>query len=74
MTDTYSKNEYTEFLKTKQFNIKPCGFEPVNINENAFSWQKKIIEWHCRKGKSAVFQANTWTIIALSQDQSIQSK
>ena len=55
MTDTYSKNEYTEFLKTKQFNIKPCGFEPVNINENAFQWQKKIIEWHCRKGKSAAF-------------------
>ena len=55
MTDTCSKNEYTDFLKTKEFNIKPCGFEPMNINENAFCWQKKIIEWHCKKGKSAAF-------------------
>lgn len=55
MSDIICQSNYYDFLKTKEFNFEPCGFEPVDINKNAFEWQKQIIAWHCKKGKSAAF-------------------
>lgn len=47
---------YDEFLKTKEMRAEACGFE-VNrdsITPMAFDYQKDIIVWACRKGKSAI--------------------
>lgn len=48
---------YNEFLKTKKQRIDPVGFE-ININiinPILFDFQKDIVKWAVKKGRSAVF-------------------
>ena len=50
--------EYNVFLKRKQIQTTPTGFD-VNIedlNNNAFDWQKHIVKWALKKGKAALFE------------------
>lgn len=47
---------YQEFLKTKELQTIEVGFEvnPEYLTDSLFPFQKDIVSWACRKGKSAV--------------------
>lgn len=47
--------EYSDFIKTKEFNRVDCGFIPSSINGLAKPHQKAIVEWACKRGKAAIF-------------------
>lgn len=47
--------EYAEFLQQKHIIAIDSGFEPSNINNMLFGFQKDIDRWACRKGKAAIF-------------------
>lgn len=47
--------KYEEFLRSKRLAQKPCGFEPIGLNEHLFDFQRDIVSWACRKGRAAVF-------------------
>lgn len=48
---------YQEFLKQKQTIIDPTGFEIEDqyINDMLFPFQKAIVKWALRRGRSAIF-------------------
>ncbi len=48
---------YEDFLKSKEIKFQSSGFEVdrEDLNENLFKYQKDIIQWSLRKGKSAAF-------------------
>lgn len=46
---------YEEFLKTKEFVVKPCGFDCDERNPKLFDWQNDVVRWALRKGKAAIF-------------------
>ncbi|MBQ1450556.1 MAG: hypothetical protein IIZ12_06475 [Eggerthellaceae bacterium] len=46
---------YSDFLERKSRSVEPCGFEPEGLNKWLFEFQRDIVTWACRKGKSAVF-------------------
>ena len=46
---------YEDFLNSKRLSQKPCGFEPQNLNEHLFPFQRDIVNWACRKGRAAIF-------------------
>lgn len=48
-------NDYERFLEDKRLIQKPCGFEPHELNENLFDFQRDIVAWACRKGRAAIF-------------------
>lgn len=47
---------YNEFLKTKELQTIQAGFdvELDELNPNLFDFQRDIVKWACKKGKSAV--------------------
>lgn len=47
--------DYAAFIENKRRHVKPCGFEPENVNGMLFDFQKDIVRWACRKGKAAIF-------------------
>lgn len=47
--------EYTEFLKQKDITDKSTGFMPSGINDMLFDFQKAIVTWACKRGRSAIF-------------------
>lgn len=47
--------EYSDFLKTKEFNRVDAGFTPAEINDKAKPHQKAIIKWACERGRAAIF-------------------
>lgn len=49
---------YNEFLKTKELKIEPSGFSVSisDLNKNLFNWQKELVRWSTRLGKSALFE------------------
>lgn len=46
---------YKEFLASKRFAIVPSGFEPREINERLFDWQKDVITLAVKKGRYCLF-------------------
>ena len=48
---------YDEFIQHKREMAKPYGFRVKSdrINQAAFDWQARIIEWTLRRGRAAVF-------------------
>ena len=52
------REDYQEFIATKQFLDVESGFEPEPMNEQLFSFQAAIVEWACKRGRAAIF-ANT---------------
>ena len=48
---------YTDFITSKSFQIENSGFDiDKNIlNENLYDFQKDIVRWALKKGKSAIF-------------------
>lgn len=50
-------NRYNNFLKKKVLTVTDAGFDidRDQLNENLFDFQKDIVKWALRKGRSAVF-------------------
>ena len=46
---------YKEFLKTKGFKNDEEGFKPLWIPDFLYDFQKELVEWSVRKGRSAIF-------------------
>ena len=51
-------NDYQEFLDSKHVKFIPTGFdiEDKDINPKLFKFQRDIVRWACRLGKSALFE------------------
>lgn len=47
---------YQDFLRDKQFHAPSVGFTPKSLNPFAFPWQRPVIEYACRKGRSAMWE------------------
>lgn len=50
--------EYQEFLKSKRILVEPAGFkaDTRGLNRKAFQWQKDVVVWALKKGRSALFE------------------
>lgn len=48
--------EYSDFLATKTFAAEPSGFDPSDLPEQLFNWQRDIVRWAVRRGKAALFE------------------
>lgn len=46
---------YDEFLKTKRIYVEPVGFEPFELNNNLFEWQKDVVTLAVKKGRFCLF-------------------
>jgi len=46
---------YLDFLLAKTHSANEFGFDPVWMPDFAFDFQSALIEWACRKGRSAIF-------------------
>ena len=49
------QNEYREFLLQKAQSDHYAGFDPVFMPDFLFDFQRSLVEWSVKKGKSAVF-------------------
>lgn len=47
---------YDDFLRQKETLIVDSGFEPAELNEYLFDFQRDIVRWALRKGKAALFE------------------
>lgn len=47
--------DYIQFLKTKEYHSAKKGFDVERVNEMLFPFQKDIVKWCLRKGRSAIF-------------------
>lgn len=47
--------EYKQFLQEKQILEEEVGFEAVNLPKELFDFQKAIVRWAIKKGRSAIF-------------------
>ncbi len=47
--------EYSEFLERKSQAASNVGFEPVYMPDFLYDFQKALVEWAVRKGRTAVF-------------------
>jgi len=47
--------DYQEFLKTKERKCMPSGFETGEVHEFLFPFQRDIVKWALKRGKSAIF-------------------
>lgn len=50
-------DSYQEFLDRKSFVVEPSGFDVSSgqVSPMLFDWQRRIVEWACRRGRSALF-------------------
>ena len=46
---------YEEYVSAKRKAVPDSGFDPEDVNDKLFGFQKEIVRWACRKGKSAIF-------------------
>lgn len=54
-----SPRDYKRFLAQKRTSSQPTGFdvsEDDNLNPNLFDWQRDIVRWSLKQGKSALFE------------------
>lgn len=47
--------EYKEFIKNKQHTYNNYGFEPIFMPNFLFDFQKELVAWSIKKGRSAIF-------------------
>ena len=49
---------YFEFLKEKELKIEKSGFDISisDLNKNLFDWQKELVRWSLKLGRSALFE------------------
>ena len=48
-------SEYDAFLDAKRVESRPSGFTPDGICPMLFDFQRDIVTWACKRGKSAIF-------------------
>lgn len=48
-------NEYRDFIRKKSLEVENSGFECNVTNQLLFDWQRDIVHWALKKGKSAIF-------------------
>lgn len=53
---TNLESAYEDFLTSKAVTIADSGFDPHDLNDNLFDFQKDIVAWALRKGKAALFE------------------
>jgi superfamily II DNA or RNA helicase len=46
---------YEKFLETKKIKTVSSGFDCDNFNPMLFDWQKDIVKWSLKKGRSCIF-------------------
>ena len=56
-------SEYQSFLAAKRHLSGDYGFDPVFMPDAAFDFQRKLIEWSCRKGRAAVESGTEATLL-----------
>lgn len=47
--------DYEEFIESKRLTVEASGFEPADLNEMLFPFQRDIVRWALRRGKAAIF-------------------
>jgi DNA modification methylase len=50
-----SKNNYQDFLKSKQVSVRPSGFTPDALCDDLFEFQSDIDRWALERGRAAIF-------------------
>lgn len=57
MTEEMEDNvtDYSEFIGSKSDHGTGCGFDPVWMPDFLFDFQKHLVEWAARRGRSAIF-------------------
>lgn len=50
------KNGYEEFLDRKRLAFPSSGFEPIWMPDFLFDFQRLLVDWSLRKGRSALFE------------------
>jgi hypothetical protein len=51
-----NQEDYQKFLSSKEIIYKDHGFKAKDINPLLYDWQQDIVNWSCRKGRSALFE------------------
>lgn len=54
-SDSMEQMDYMTFLQQKIVKMEDSGFVAKNLNPLLFDFQKRIVEWSLKKGRSAVF-------------------
>jgi DNA modification methylase/superfamily II DNA or RNA helicase len=49
------QDHYQDFIANKRTAVIPTGMEPLPVNELLFDFQKDIVRWALRRGRSAIF-------------------
>jgi len=47
--------DYHEFLKQKSIILPPTGIEPPKLSDSLFDFQRDIVSWALKRGRSAIF-------------------
>lgn len=47
--------EYINFLESKKISIEDAGFDPYELSPHLFEYQKAVVTWAVRKGRSCIF-------------------
>lgn len=58
MTDTATRSpnaEYQKFLESKRHRSDLHGFDPVNLPDFLFGFQRHLVDWSIRRGRTAIF-------------------
>lgn len=55
MTLTEARPDYDSFLQAKAQLGSNGGFEPTNLPDHLFGFQRDLVEWNIRKGRGAIF-------------------
>lgn len=48
-------SDYAAFIERREHSGADSGFEPIWMPPSAFDFQRSLIEWACRRGRSAIF-------------------
>jgi DNA modification methylase len=48
--------DYDSFIKNKTRRAESHGFDPLSITAPLFPWQRHVVEWAIKKGRSALFE------------------
>lgn len=54
-TNLSPDESYSQFLRSKVVTLQPTGFDPDELSEHLFDFQRDIVRWALRKGRAAIF-------------------
>ena len=47
--------DYEQFIADKALTSQSTGFEPSNLLDALYDFQRDIVRWACRKGRACIF-------------------